>query len=395
MAAVEVLEAHDYGTRYVETSTLTTLATIAGGSFTNGDTYLILYTGKLTASSSTFNSNYLRYFAPDGSTKLTFARIEAHNNTTALTYGMMALIVADGTNAATISIEETGASTAYAADVSIVAINVTDLGIASTDYWWDLDTTNYAHTTSFVVHSSVTFTPTAADDLLIVGTVTQNVDSVSIQHEAELAKDGTRLADSAWNSSEGEDTIGQRSYLIFGVDEGVAAAETTYSVRVRDDGSGSQNNTVRSAIFVVPLNTFETHSIVAPADVTSGVATSAWTQLATVDHTPSTTGNQIILAGATFGNTVPKLRVQYDGVSDPAEPYYPFTGYDSTDRGSTLVPNVRSIDTGGETIDLDYYTTSSTADFYSPLIVAFSAELLGAAAPDTVLPLFAQIVGGL
>lgn len=381
MAAIQVLEAHDWGTLHSSTLyTPTILAEINGSTFIDGAKYLILYRCAFTGSSTSDRWNSLYYSDPSGPSSISLAVKEPNDSTLGDVISWARVVTAheSASYPAKISINRVSSSgTTYGADASIVAINLDDLGTDGIDYWTDTDLTDSTHTTSFsdTNRASVTLTPDAEDDLLVIGCAGFSVNNTLTQYEARIWKDGSTLANSIYHSMEGENVAEIYSTMLFGVDVGVTATERTYSIATRDDAAGTYTVTRDSTIVVIPLSLFETVSINQAASVTSPTA-NAWAELATLAHAPATTGTQVILASASIGIASRfKLQLQFDGVSDPGDAYYSQGLYDSTDRASWPLFVARSIDTDGETIDLDYYTTSTSTDFFQPMIVAFSAEL--------------------
>ncbi len=377
---IEGLEDHDWGTRYTETTTTDeVLASIADTNYTNGQIYLTLFRGMLWGSSVAMNTARMNFYTPDYQYQQSLANnFEPASTTRGQIVSMFRLGAHESDNHAEISIEETGSYTTFGSDASILSINLSDFGTPGIDYWYHGPSDYGDNSTSWAVRASVTLTPQAGDDLLILANVNSQIDNVDHQCESEIAKDGTRLTDSTWNSIEGEDVATNQYYNLIGVDKNVSATERTYQLRTRDDGGVANfNNYSSPRILVIRLNSFETYAIATASDITSPT-TSAWTSAVGMSYTPDTTGEQVII-GAWSQLNEGDMRLRFDDTTnDPGSQYAAALAYqDIDDRHSYMTFTMRNIDTGGEDIDYEYYTSTGGSDFYSPILVAFSLRTVG------------------
>ncbi len=275
--------------------------------------------------------------------------------------------------------------TVFADEVRVFAINLTDDLTENTDWHFNENTTGATHTTTAfgagqTDRASVTFTPgTAGDDWLILSRARIEVQATGANYEIATLNESEALV-RGQISHEGEDITDEfRVHTIPWVAEGLSAAEHTYKVQSRDDVTGVHDY-VSSAILALNLDLFESHSVI---QTTGTIATTTtFTEIATLgSYSPTTTGDHLVIGDALFtdGFSEAKLRLQFDGTSDPTgweTDATQWRAWDATDRFNVPVAIIRSIGSGGVTVDLDG-DADNTFDLWSDrTIVAFSMELV-------------------
>ncbi len=280
--------------------------------------------------------------------------------------------------------------TVFADEVRVFAINLTDDLTENTDWHFDENTSGATHTTTAfgagqTDRASVTFTPgSAGDDWLILSRTRIEVKAVGVNYEIATLDESEALVRQKI-TLEGEDLTDEfRVHTIPYVAEGLSAAEHTYQIQSRDDATGV-NDYVSSAVLALNLDLFESHSVIQTAGT---IATTSFTfgEIATLgSYSPTTTGDHMVIGDALFadGFSESRLRLQFDGTSDPTgweTDDTQWRAWDGTDEFNMPVAVIRSISSGGVTVDLDG-ASESTANFWSDrTIIAFSMELAAAGA---------------
>ncbi len=276
--------------------------------------------------------------------------------------------------------------TVSADEIRIHAINLTDDLTEGTDWSFAEDTSGPTqHTTTPVDRVSLVFTPVdAGDDWLILARNETIIDSLSVNAEMLLLEDGSEAI--TQTSKEGESILENLVYSRLYVAEGLSAAEHTFKVQTLDDATGT-NDYDTAALFRLNLNKFESHSVIHTAAGYDYTADTTWEELATVTHTPTTTGDHLILGDALTDfaslNTKVSHRLQFGGTSDPTNwesSLSQMDPNDNTDQFNGPIAVMRSIADTGIAIDLDgQVSTGFDAAFaLNRTIVAFSMELAAA-----------------
>ncbi len=280
--------------------------------------------------------------------------------------------------------------TVFADEIRVFAINLTDDLTENTDWHFNENTSGTTHTTTAfgagqTDRASVTFTPgSAGDDWWILSRSRIEVQSASLNYEIAVLDESDTLVRGAI-SHEGEDLTDEfRVHTIPWVAEGLSAAEHTYKVQTRDDDSGTNHDYVSSAVFALNLDLFESHAVIqTPGTIAT---TTSFTEIATLgSYSPTTTGDHLVIGDALLvaGSATTHLRLQFDGTSDPTGWETDITqwgAWDGTDKFNLPVAVIRSISSGGVTVDLDGDAVN-TFDLWSDrTIIAVSMELAPAGA---------------
>ena len=274
--------------------------------------------------------------------------------------------------------------TVFADEIRVFAINMTDDLTENTDWHFNENTSGATHTTTAfgagqTDRASITFTPgSAGDDWLILSRARIAVKSVGVNFEIATLDESDTLVRSKI-SHEGEDITNEfRVHTIPYVAEGLSAAEHTYQIQTRDDLTGI-NDYDSSAILALNLDLFESHSVIQTAGTV--VTTTSFTEIATLgSYSPTTTGDHLVIGDAVLqvGFALVRLRLQFDGTSDPTGWETDITqwrAWDVTDEFNLPVAVIRSISSGGVTVDLDGDSGDTFQSWADRTIIAFSMEL--------------------
>lgn len=246
-----------------------------------------------------------------------------------------------------------------------------------------------AHTTSFADFASITFTPGNTNDDWLVFGASQHQDAASLQCEYHIDFD-TATSIAPEFSEEGEDTANKRCYVMQRVFT-LSAASHTFKMRGRDDGSGTQGQHLRTAMFTVRLNVFEDHFFnwtETAQNPTSGVYTQATN--GELNFTPSTAGDFWMLGQSIHdaGSLVfAGIRMQVGGVTVPAgrDSSTDSQAYDTNDENVMMTIDRVNLAASAQDLDFDILSEGTTPH-EDRSFVAFSMELAVVAGPQFITP---------
>ncbi len=292
------------------------------------------------------------------------------------------LDLASGTDTVSVFIEK----------AEIVVIRYSDFGVDNTDVFWNESTTDYAHTTTFspTDQASVTFTPGAVEDWIVIGSIETQVDSATVNHEYRINLDsGTFLgSESGTNvpSEEGEDTAESKSATM--IDRvNLSTSEHTIENEVQDDATGANNNR-RSALLIFRAGVWADLFIHENGDVS--IADDTDVQVATITDTLSTAQDVVMFGHGLPAETSTALNSQgwmwireggstvIDPVIDQSSGLNLTHGFDNTDQNLNSVLAFRNL---SGTLDLDLFhhqTDDSTRTLHKSTLLVWGMELAGA-----------------
>lgn len=378
---LDIHQAHDWGTRYSTTSGPTTILTCEG--LHSGDKYLVLYRINLSGNNVSACTYEAWAVNPDGTSTL-LGKVNPPSATNANTFAAMWVGDSTGTDPQ-IQIAETGTFTTYAADASIMTIELdaeqgTVGSLAENGHYWYAEDDNYGVHTAGTWNATVskTLTPRSGDDLLIIGYAVEEVNNTTHQADYRLAKDGNLLG--AYISKEGKHTDGVWGRLLMAVDTNVSETSSVYSVECQDEtGTVTPNNTAKSSIFILRLDTFENHVALTGSNLTPTADT--WNSIVDAGtYQPTSAGEQAIFGyvGADLNSTLYSagMRLWVGDIAQPGTPYYPGTvANDATDIVPKPVFYAHPIAPDGETIQIQGNPSNDSVDFVDGMLVVFSARM--------------------
>lgn len=145
--------------------------------------------------------------------------------------------------------------TAGAINASLVAIDLDEKMIENYDYYYNEDTTDTQHTTTWTSKASITLNNAdGIKDWVIFAMEDLKIDDVGINAQARIYNGNAgHLA----RSQEGEDAIERFTFVLIRAYNDTARG-TTYSIQVKDDETGA-NNHAESRIFALNMNVFAHH----------------------------------------------------------------------------------------------------------------------------------------
>jgi hypothetical protein len=277
----------------------------------------------------------------------------------------------------------TNAGTSYALNAQVMAINLSDL--QTSDWEYNLNTTSATHSTTLT--SKAGFTLADADgqkDWLIMAMEEVDVSNISISFEGQIYNGTTAYMDQL---KEGEDTLEVLAYALFAPFKDTAT-NTVFSLRVRDNATGA-NSHLKSRIFALNLDAFESHKTYYQDINTALAASPTFTAVGTLNtdgnYAPQTTGDQIIFSSVvnnyTGADDGTNNRLRVNSVTTPTSwswaqsPILNQTNFDATDQIAQNIVTKISMPSTGQTISLDasrLVGTTVTADEVS--LAVFSVK---------------------
>ncbi len=278
--------------------------------------------------------------------------------------------------------------TVRADSIEIHAIRLDVDLVDGVDYKWaevDDSATPVVLTTTYVEKANIVFTPINANDTwLVLGSVCWDVNHVSsstltkLRHGTDPAA-ASSVEDAPLIIEEGEDLTDRK---VFGIQRAFVLPGTSqeFALDMRDDSATDEDDHVRTFIFALRLNAFETFEWFWEQQeldpTTSGV------EIANVDITPVVTGDYLLLGCSTTdnGNDLDSMAVQMtvDGIETPTGVYLHTATLmvDGGDRNAMFISALRSLASGAERdIDMDAKEINSGAELEARSLVVFSMEL--------------------
>jgi hypothetical protein len=390
MANVQVLYAEATGTT-ANSTTWVDLATIPAVSFTAGKTYLIL--ANQVGFPADGNSEYrVRLVYGTGSSVFTDAGLAWDKGIVGAEHeeSYMLLYTQPGTTDL-VKLQISSSASVVCTNIlsQIIAINMDDLGVTGTNYFYNENTDNYTLTntgTAKAITSS--FTPNGSDRWLFIGNMIDDCGSVVTTEK------GFELYDSiagVLNScqEEGEDATNDfHGHNLFWVGVPTNSART---LAVRPFQTGATPDTVHLSSRVIAINLSNFAQSVSTFDATEVTpnASPTFTTLATIAPNPTNTGDWVVIAfstndvGTASTDSETRLQINSGGGGLVDDPPYPNTApgtdtWDALDENAFSVFNLVSLTSGaGRTINWDARAASGTAQHFEDNgLVAFSVELL-------------------
>jgi len=386
MADAQVLYAEDLaGTTAASTAWVDT-AIIAAASFTASKRYLII--AHIISTFSTANGE-ARSRLVHGTTPTVFPDASLAHEGLLDTQEHEEFWLYDYTQPGTtelvkIQISSSGTATHTCRIAQILAINLDDVGVSGTDYFWAEDLVDYTMTaTPTAKATTASFTPNGTDRWLFIGHMIEDVVGITTPIGFELYDSVAGILNSFQN--EGEDGTNEfRGNNLYWVGIPTNAARTL-AVRPFDSGSGIM---LASRVIAINLARFAQSASVFSATGVDPATTPTYTTLATVSPTPTNTGNWVYLGfsnqNVNEATTDWETRIQVNAgggglVSDPA---YPTTApsidqWDITDETPHAIFNLASL-TSGAARDINWdcrQVAGTTGRMEDNGLVAFSVAL--------------------
>lgn len=275
--------------------------------------------------------------------------------------------------------------------LEILILKADDLGTEGTDWYWNQvnDSTPADFPTTWGSKASVTFTPAAVEDWVVIGTIHANADSAANSYECRLALDGSSIGGGFLEEPEHPNE--QKRHVLVDLIPSLSAASHTIAWQNQAATSGTAAH-CRSSILVFKAATFADVYIDEPGTVS--VATGTDVQVATITDTLSTTQNIVIIGqsnwNADSANVNAYWWVRQDGTTviepavDQASGLSTGRTFDPTDEKHLNVLAYIAGESGSLDLDLfAHHDEGNSRDVLNTKFIVWGMELAGAA-PDTL-----------
>lgn len=365
-------------------------AALTSGNFTAGKKYLILATGQVK-NTNVNRSVYIK--AVHGSTD--FASSEQRLETQGMwcQYFWWTVWTAVSTEGVKLQMQSEGADQADVDQLVLVGINLSDDLTENTDWVFNENTTSTTLSTSWSTsnNASITFTPSASGDWLVLTRSRFDIVSGTLQYETRINRDSdTETTPNA--SSEGEDASDFLIHSLFRRYTLTGSTEYTFKEESRLDATGTTEARTHSGIFALDLSAFKNVvSSYTDSDLDINQTTDFAHEILTQSFTPTTTSDVLVLFAGGFksgsdNDITLKQRLQVDNSDSPAsqtsDAYLRFSNWDVSDVGPVVDMTVINLDTTEHDIDIDasVAATASGRGYDWRSFAAFTMELSAAAA---------------
>jgi hypothetical protein len=376
-------------------------ASIASGSFTTGERYLIVVTamGSLSGASSREGIRLLH-----GSTEFARSRHIRSLQAADTWYPYCFITVWTAVSGEGIKLQQQTSSSSLTVSTDQIRMDVINLDedlTENTDWWFNENATSTSLTTSWSTsnNAAVTFTPAAADDFLVI--VTQHFDmNTAVGGFATLGQ--SRINRSGEASDVTKEAFHRQRQnieenpLVIPWVFSLTGVSNTFTAQMKINSSGDTPAPLRtySSVFVIRKAVF-TDFVYAQGAGPTVLSTSAYgTEVESVGITPTNAGDVFVLASAFFGhdnnnNHTQQWRLQVDEADQPptqtADAHVTqYFSLASTGREPILISTLENLSAALHTHDLDASASAGTCDVYNFQIVSFTMDSPLAGEPAAV-----------
>jgi len=298
--------------------------------------------------------------------------------------GIKMQFASDGTNITTVD------------QITLFAMNLSDDLTENTDWLSSTvaTSTNLSTAWSTSNNASVTFTPAAGTDWLVLANSTLTGNDGANNFESRINSSGTYTETVPFHSQEGELTTGTWIFRNARVFTALGAISQTFTEQSRVDAGSATGPRHRSVIFALNLNKFKEHASVWTEALLDIAATPNFdTNTATVSMTPSVAGNVWASYTHTFNADAAgqsaRIRLQVDNADQPdtqtSDAQLEGSANDPTDEIFLHRQSVDSVTATSHTWDVDASCETAAAGrgVRHRSLWAVTMELAGGAPPPT------------
>jgi len=291
--------------------------------------------------------------------------------------------------------------------VTLFAMNLSDDLTENTD--WLSSTvvadTNLSTAWSTTNNASVTFTPPAGTDWLVLANAQITGNDGAVNFESRIESSGTYTETVPFHSQEGEIVTGKWLFHNARVFTALGAVSQTFTEQARIDTGTATGPRKHSKIFALNLNKFKEHTSVWTAALLDVAATPNFdTNTATVSMTPSVAGDVWSGYAHTFNadgtGQSARIRLQVDNADQPdtqtSDALLEGSANDATDEMFLYRQSVDSVTAASHTWDVDASCETATAGrgVRHRSLWAVTMELADGAPPPAGKPIRPPIVIG-
>jgi len=365
-------------------------ASLPSTDFTVGRKYLIVSTAQLD-SSNTADNVYIQ--TVHGSTAFpgSVFVVQPDATTSHFTYYRFVVWTAVSGEGVKLQFRSETGNTIGADQITIFKLDLGDL-TENTDWHFNENTGGDTIAgTTWDGLASVTFTPSAASNWLVMTTMMGDPDTTSINYESRIARSGEATETQPLTTWEGNDATNDRYVQTLARVFPLTAVSNTFTQESRCDAACTYPRSY-SSVFALNLNKFEdSTNVYTEAEITLSTTDFA-TQIQTASLTPTRLGDAWILGEAAIdvGTTgdYHKMRLQVDNADQPgtqtSDAYAQADAWDSTDEFVTAIQTVENLAASSHTFDLDASRQGTTAVAEDRIVFAIALSILVDAWKPTV-----------
>jgi len=355
-------------------------ASIGSSSFTAGRKYLLVFTAQVDSPLSAQRSAYIQ--TVHGTTVFPGSEFSFHTDDVTSKYGYYWFTVWTAVSGEAVKLQYhiEGLTVSVGADqITMFKMDLGDL-TENTDWFFTEDTTGDTITSpTWDGLASVTFTPVAASDWLVMTTMRGAPDATNRNYESRIARSGEATETQPVTSWEGNDATNDRYVETLTRVYSLTAVSNTFTQESRCDAACTYPRSY-SSVFALNLNKFEDRTSAWTEAPISLSTTDFGTQIQTASLTPTRTADvwivgQFAVDVDTTGN-YHKFRLQLDNVDQPgtqtSDAYREWENWDSKDEVLSVIQTVENLGVAAHTFDLDASREGTTANAEDRVIFAVS-----------------------
>ena len=374
-------------------------AAITSGNFTTGKEYLLLIRCVVKYNESGLCGVKMLHGSTDFASSI-ISHASASGNDTWYTYFWPTVWTAVSGEGIKMQFKvDDNARTVEVDQITLFAMNLTDNLTKDTDWFFDENTTTTALSTTWSTanNASITFTPAAGDDWLIItrSIIDANGSFSSFQLESRMDRSGEATSTEPLSSIERESDTELKLFSLMRTFN-LGNSSNTFREQSRES-SGTAFQRLHSGVFALNLDKFD---VQANSWLETGATLSTTdyaTELRSISITPNVTGDVLVLAQWLNDSGAEALkgksRVQIGGTTHPdATDVQQNQAYDALDEIRYAHCFVQSLANSAQTIDLDGSAVTTAQVGEDRLLVAITMELPSAQVPG--LPVIHGEYGG-
>ena len=377
-------------------------ASIASANFTTGRKYLLVFMGELSGAVGAIARVGMR--AVHGSTPFSEPEhfVEPQTTSSRLAYCYVTVWTAVASEGVKLQFKgNASGDTVRGGNLTLFSMEISEQLTENTDWFSDevIASTALPNNWTSSNNASVTFTPSAGDDWLVITNALLLPGATNRRFKSRIERTGEASTTEPQAAQEGENLATDRFLFgLFRVFNNLGAVSQTFTEQSAQTGGGTNGTRERSFVFALNLNKFDKHaSAFIDAEITLS-ATDFATEMQTISVTPNVVGDVWVVGSWGFEPRGSGLycrgRQQIDGADQPPlqttnkrqknEPW------DQFDVLLVQHQTVENLSAAAHTIDLDGSVESAVSGSTGEdrVLVAITMEL--AAAGETPVSQTAQ-----
>ncbi|HYV08445.1 MAG TPA: hypothetical protein VEL81_02575 [Thermoplasmata archaeon] len=341
-------------------------ASIASSSFTAGRKYLLVFTGQLDSASTTRNA-YIQ--ALHGTTAFSGSEFSVQTTDTASRYSYYWFTVWTAVSGEGVKLQFHTEQTGFIIGADQVTMFKLDLGDLTENTDWFFNENTVGDTiagSTWDGLASVTFTPSAASNWLVMTTMRGDPDTTNIEYASRIARSGEAVETQPLTQWEGNDANNDRYVQTLGRVYTLTAASNTFTQESQCASTCTYPRSY-SSVFALDLDKFEDRTSVWTEAPTNLGPTDFGTEVQTASMTPTRTADVWIVGQIAVDidatGAYHKFRLQVDNADQPgtqtSDAYQQWTSFDTLDEVLSAIQTVENLGVSAHSFDLDASRSST------------------------------------